>query len=182
MILRAGRYTGWAIVLEMVGVQNFQQEGTMKLLMAISAALFLSGCASIVSRSVYDVTINSNPNHAHVLVTDSSGKAVYEGETPATVSLNASTGYFSAAQYDITATLPGHAPGEATIAATPDVWYWIKFVFLGPGIVIGILIVDPITGAMWELPDSIDIDLGGPLGLEAPLRPGGIIVSGAPSP
>ena len=130
----------------------------MKLTAGAAAVLglFLIGCASIVSRSMYPVTFDSNPTGATIVITDKTGNRMFEGRTPTTLTLSASRGFFSPAEYHIDAWMDGYNPGHATIRAGLDGWYIGNIVFGG---LIGALIVDPATGAMWKLDDRLVVNL-----------------------
>jgi hypothetical protein len=70
---------------------------------AMSLAIFsLGACASIVSDSKGVVTISSNPTAAQITIADQSGVEVYRGTTPASVTLDASAGYFDGQEYTVT--------------------------------------------------------------------------------
>lgn len=130
-----------------------------KKLMSLSAATALilcTGCASIVSESQYAVAINSTPDNANFVVTNSSGIKVQQGTTPSTVTLNAGAGYFKKARYTITVSKEGYADTQYTLVSSVDGWYWGNILFGG---IIGMLIVDPNTGAMYKLPGNINIGL-----------------------
>ncbi len=59
-----------------------------KMAAIIMASVFLfSSCASIVSKSIYPISINSSPNNAKVIITDNDGKEIFMGNTPATVKM-----------------------------------------------------------------------------------------------
>ncbi len=58
--------------------------------------LFLTGCATIVGKDVFPLTINSNPDGANIVIVDESGKKMFSGTTPTTVSLAAGQSYFHA--------------------------------------------------------------------------------------
>ncbi len=73
------------------------------------------------------------------------------------LTLDASNGFFRTARYDVEATLPGYNSGQASISAGLDGWYVGNIVFGG---LIGFLIVDPATGAMWKLDDRVVVNLG----------------------
>ncbi len=112
----------------------------------------MSGCASIVSRSNYPVTINSNPSGATVTVRNKKGIEVHKAITPATIMLSADAGFFSPARYSLDFSKDGYFPGTTSLSARIDGWYIGNIVFGG---LIGLLIVDPATGAMWRLNDMV---------------------------
>jgi len=118
--------------------------------------LFLTGCATIVGKDVFPLTINSNPDGANITVQDERGKNVFSGVTPTTVTLNAGEAYFHAKSYTITFSKPGYAEQYATVKSTLSGWYFGNIIFGG---LIGILIVDPITGKMWKLPTDVTVNL-----------------------
>ncbi len=114
--------------------------------------VFFIGCASIVSNSNYPVTVNSNPADALVTVKNKSGVDVYRGPTPTTVTLSAKNGYFSSANYSFNFEKEGYLPSSVPLSANMDSWYIGNILFGG---LIGFLIVDPATGAMWELDETV---------------------------
>ncbi|GIW41600.1 MAG: hypothetical protein KatS3mg076_2177 [Candidatus Binatia bacterium] len=115
------------------------------------------GCASIVSKSMYPVTFDSNPSGAKIVITDKNGNRIFEGRTPTTLTLSASKGFFSPAQYHVEASMEGYNPARSTLSAGLDGWYIGNLLFGG---LIGMLIVDPATGAMWKLDDRVVVNLG----------------------
>ncbi len=117
---------------------------------------FLTGCASIVGRDVFPVTINSNPDGANIIVKDENGVKVYSGITPTTVTLAAGEAYFHAKSYNITFSKLGYKDQFVQVKATLSGWYWGNILFGG---LIGMLIVDPITGKMWKLKNNVFGDL-----------------------
>lgn len=122
----------------------------------IPCILFLTGCASIVSDSEYRVHLNSTPSESDVVVEDHTGRRYLDAQTPATVVLGASDGFFSPASY--TATFKnGNVTKTQTINAGLDGWYVGNILFGG---VIGLVIVDPATGAMWSLDQHVHAHLG----------------------
>jgi PEGA domain len=113
-----------------------------------------AGCASIVSGGPKKVTVNSRPPGARVMVYDKSGKVIMTSQTPATLSLDRSSGYFRGEDYRIVIEKPGYKRAEITVRAAINGWYFGNLAFGG---VIGMLVVDPLTGAMYTLdPDKID--------------------------
>ena len=118
----------------------------------VVAAVVLAGCASIVSKSEYPVAITSNPIGADFVVKRSNGIPVASGVTPATITLSASEGYFKPARYTVEFRRKGVVQ-SVPLTAKIDGWYFGNILF--GGIIVGMLIVDPATGAMWALKDTV---------------------------
>jgi hypothetical protein len=117
---------------------------------------FLSGCASIVSKSDYPVSISSQPDGAEISIKNRAGESVFSGKTPTTINLKAGAGFFKGENYTVTFKREGYIPHTAQIERGVDGWYIAgNFVFGG---LIGWLIVDPATGAMWTL-KNLHVDL-----------------------
>jgi len=123
----------------------------------VCVLLLGAGCASIVSKSTYSVSISSQPDQADILIRDEEGKIVHRGQTPTTVPLNTKRGYFKGKNYSVTFTKEGYGKQTAQIRRGVDGWY-IGGNFLFGGL-IGWLIVDPLTGAMWTLPGDMMVTL-----------------------
>lgn len=123
---------------------------------AIVGLGLVSGCASIVSDSNYPVTISSNPAGANFVVMNESGFDVHSGITPDTITLSASDGFFSSANYTVKFQMAGFQEQSFQLRAGMDGWY-IGNILLGG--LIGMLIVDPATGAMWKLPETANVSL-----------------------
>ena len=117
---------------------------------AISFAfIFLfSSCASIVSRSRYPVHIDSTPSNATIAITDIKGRQVFSGKTPAVARLKSGAGYFQTAESQVKIMSPGYDDRTIFIESQIDGWYFGN-IFLGG--VLGMLIIDPISGAMWTI-------------------------------
>jgi hypothetical protein len=126
---------------------------TVFLLIAI---VLISGCASILSKSNYPVAINSSPDQANFTITNKNGQSVHSGTTPSTVTLKSGCGFFCGEQYNLTFDKDGYSSTTLTISSTMDGWYVGNILFGG---LIGILIVDPITGAMWKLPATVQTNM-----------------------
>lgn len=106
------------------------------------------GCASIVSQSSYPVTFNSTPAGAQVEVVNKKGVTVFSGTTPATASLPSGSAYFSKESYTAKVQKDGYDPKQEMITTSINPWFWGNLLFGG---IIGALIVDPLTGAMYEI-------------------------------
>ena len=72
------------------------------------------------------------------------------------VALTEGEAYFHAKSYNITFSKPGYAQQYAVVKANLSGWYFGNILFGG---LIGILIVDPITGKMWKLPTDVTANL-----------------------
>lgn len=110
--------------------------------------LGLCGCASIVDGRRPEISINSSPEGAKVTVFDKTDQVVTNGITPFVASFKRSSGFFKGANYRLVFELAGHQKAEAMITAKVNGWY-IGNIFIGG--ILGMLIIDPATGAMWSL-------------------------------
>jgi uncharacterized protein YceK len=124
-----------------------------KIICASVAALLMSGCASIIKGGTQVVKINSTPEGAAISVVNRAGVSVATGSTPASVTLNRSSGYFQGEEYKIKLKKEGFAEKEIVLTSSVGGWYFGNILLGG---LIGMLIVDPLTGAMYNLaPESI---------------------------
>ncbi|WNW13526.1 hypothetical protein RRX38_20970 [Pseudomonas sp. DTU_2021_1001937_2_SI_NGA_ILE_001] len=132
----------------------------------LAAALVgLGGCASIVSESRTPVSINSYPAGAAYQITNEDGALIHSGVTPDQVTLKAGAGYFDGETYKVTFKKDGYTENSSVINTSMNGWYWGNILFGG---LIGMLIVDPLTGAMYKLPDNTYASLAS---LPAPAQP-----------
>lgn len=115
-------------------------------------ALALSGCATIFNGQQQAVSIQSEPEGAAITVTNRAGEKVHAGTTPVTLTLNRGAGYFKAESYTISFTKPGFATKELVLTSTMSGWFIGNLLFGG---LIGMLAVDPVTGAMYVFPDKV---------------------------
>lgn len=125
--------------------------------LALCVVLGSAGCASIVGKSQYPVAISSHPDQAEITITDEKGDAVYSGKTPTTVTLRTKAGYFKGKNYTVTFHKEGYAEHVAEIRRGVSGWYIFGNLVFGG--LIGYLIVDPATGAMWTLQKEVSVDL-----------------------
>jgi hypothetical protein len=136
-------------------ITNVKSITMMSMLIALE-----TGCATIVSDSNYLVSMNSTPTDAEFLVRNQDGVEVHKGRTPSTLSLRAGAGYFDGETYEVAFHKNGYADATHTLDSGVDPWYVGNLLFGG---LIGFLIVDPATGAMFNLPDNMQVSLGDPL-------------------
>ncbi|MGZ8556938.1 MAG: hypothetical protein ACXWWC_01325 [Chitinophagaceae bacterium] len=115
-------------------------------------AVLFSGCATIVSKTSYRVYIHTDPPRATVTITNKKGREVFKGASPATVKLNSGAGYFSKGEYQVKISLVGFEEKIVPINFKLNNWYFGNLLIGG---VLGLLIIDPATGAMWKIKDPV---------------------------
>ena len=136
--------------------------GTHKLsILLIQSAIVtfaLSGCATIINGGFEDMQVSSTPAGATVTVLDINDSLYWRGATPATVKLKRGNGFFQGAAYHVEISKNGYATQTVTISSSVNGgWYILGNLVVN---VIGWLIVDPASGAMWTLaPDNINANL-----------------------
>ncbi len=118
-----------------------------KILIALLTVFTFTQCASILSKSSYPITITSSPSAASVSVTDIDGNEIFTGETPASIVLSSSARFFKRNRYTLRFSKPGFDESIAVLECKVDGWYWGNLLLGG---IIGMLIVDPATGAMYK--------------------------------
>lgn len=123
----------------------------------------LTGCASILKGGSQDVEFRSTPSDATFVVRDLKGDAgQINGSTPGRATLRRGAGYFKGAEYEVTVSKEGYTPATVLLTSGVNAPYGFGNLLLGG--LIGYLIVDPATGAMWSLkPEAVDVTLG-PIG------------------
>jgi hypothetical protein len=132
----------------------------MLVIATAGACAVLAGCATIVHGGPRAISVGSSPSGAKVSIYDRSNQLVQTNTTPFVAQLNPKYGYFKGQSYRLVFELPGHANAEVKLNPELSGWYFGNIVFGG---LIGMLIVDPLTGAMYNLtPEKI----------EQPLSPG----------
>lgn len=113
----------------------------------------LSGCASIMGNNKVNVKIDSDVSGANYIIKDNDGVEIKRGVTPDNVLLKTSKGYFSKKHYVITTTKDGYAVENTYLDPELSNWYVLGNLLIGG--LVGWVIVDPITGAMYTFPDSL---------------------------
>ena len=127
------------------------------LVATFSACSALGGCATIVHGGPRPIAVASAPAGAKVSIYDRSNTLVMTNTTPFIAQLSTKYGYFKGQDYRLVFEMPGHATAEVNLTSSVSGWYFANLVFGG---VIGMLIVDPLTGAMFNLsPEKIDQSL-----------------------
>jgi len=121
---------------------------------AIGVGIGLSGCATIVHGGPRPISVASTPVGATVSIYDRNNALVQTNTTPFVAQLPTKYSYFKGQRYRLVFQLAAHAPAEVRLEPSLSGWYFGNIVFGG---VIGMLIVDPLTGAMYNLsPEKIE--------------------------
>ena len=128
---------------------------TFNLVLISMSTLLLNGCASVFSVSEYPVHIDSVPSDMEIVDTDRNGDIEYRGRTPAVVNLDARGGYFVREKYTVKLYDAGNVVGRKQIDGGVDLWYFVNF--LPWTTLVGFFVIDPLTGAMWSLDQSVTI-------------------------
>jgi hypothetical protein len=123
------------------------------LLLAATVSL-VSGCATIVHNGPRTLPVASDPPGAMVSIYDRSGKQVYHQATPFIATLPSKFKFFSGQSYRLVFEMPGYKTSEVQVVPKVSGWYWGNLAFGG---LLGMLIIDPATGAMYNLaPNKVD--------------------------
>lgn len=131
-----------------------------KLLVAtmLIASLGLSGCAFVMTGKTEKVTLESTPSEAAFKITNRAGTVVEEGVTPSKLALKKGRGYFKGEEYTLEIQKEGYKTERVIIDSAPNGWYLFGNFFIGG--LLGYIVVDPLTGAMFKLdPNKINAQL-----------------------
>jgi hypothetical protein len=123
----------------------------MTMLVLCAAA---SGCATIVHGGPRMISVASAPPGAKVSIYDRDNNLVETNTTPFLAPLPTKYRYFQGQTYRLVFEMPGHATSEVRLESSLSGWYLGNILVGG---LIGMLIVDPMTGAMYNLtPEKIE--------------------------
>lgn len=127
--------------------------------MLLVIAIGSTSCATIFTKSSYPITFTSTPSGADITIENRAGKTIYTGSTPSTVKLKAAAGYMKKEEYSVTFQKSGLPSKTVPVICNLDGWY-VGNILIGG--LIGMLIVDPASGAMYKFSETeVHVDLGG---------------------
>lgn len=131
-------------------------------MMFLFASTVLAGCATIMGKSAAEaLNVRSAPDQANVVITDESGTKIFEGKTPTSLPLEKKKGFFSGKKYAVTIKKEGFAEQTVIVDTKVNGWYIGGNLLFGG--ILGWLIIDPATGAMWKLDtNEINVTLDAP--------------------
>ena len=112
--------------------------------------LLFSGCATIVSGRNYNIPLESNVQGASVKIYRGA-EVVKNSFTPGVVMLPAGGPFFRRYSYKFEFSKDGYETASVERSAGFNFWYVGNVIFGGW---IGLLLVDPLSGAMWRLNDD----------------------------
>ena len=123
-------------------------------MLGLVSSLSLVGCATVLRQGGPEgMMITSDPPTAQVTITDArTHQRVMQAQTPARAALARHAGYMQPARYEIAVTKPGYNPYVTVIEARLDERYFGNLLAGGP---VGFFIIDPLTGAMYDLPPRV---------------------------
>ncbi len=91
---------------------------------------------------------------------------MFSGPTPAAVILKSGSAFFSREIYKLTFTSPGYTPQTRTLDTDVNGWYFGNL-FIGG--FLGLLIIDPATGAMYRISEkNVQVTLAPSTGWQQP--------------
>lgn len=116
----------------------------------LGAFFLLLGCATIIHGTKQDVSISSDPPRANLKVVGAGGLEMFNGVTPAVVTLSRKS------EYDVFISMDGYKEQRVHISKEFDAWYLGNLLCGG---IIG-LIIDAANGAMNKLsPEVINVTM-----------------------
>lgn len=123
----------------------------MKTLFAALIICMTTGCSTMFNDRIQDVSVISEPSGAHYKIKNQYGEQVASGVTPDNIKLDAAAGFFDGEKYQVSYEKDSK---RAVTVLDSDVtgWYWLGMVVwpFTSG-----LIVDPLMGDMYSLPDEV---------------------------
>ena len=119
----------------------------MTLYFVVMTIGFCSSCASLRSTNVYSISIESEPAGAEVIIRDKKDVKVGQFISPDSIKVDAGRGFFVRERYSIDFVLDGYEEQTVLLPMKMDKWYLSNILFVN---LLGLFIIDPITGAMWE--------------------------------
>ena len=120
------------------------------ILSLISFSFILNSCATIVYGDTQDIPVNTDPPGATVIIKNKYGNEVGKFTTPCFLRLKKDDGFFSGNDYTFVFEKEGYESRSIFITSSVRPSYLLGnlgFYIFAP---IGWLIVDPLSGAMWE--------------------------------
>lgn len=91
------------------------------------------------------------------MITERDEGKIFEGKTPTIVTLKSGGGYFRSKEYTVNVSKEGFGTKTVVLKGELNPWYLGNVIFGG---LLGILVIDPLTGAMWKIqPEKVNVVL-----------------------
>lgn len=119
---------------------------------SLVATMAMTSCATVFNRPVQPVKVTSEPSGMSFTVKTPDGEVVGQGVTPGEVRLKTSSAYFRPATYQFEFRRGGKLIGTRTLTGELSGWY-VGNVLIGG--LIGMIVIDPLSGAMFTLPNDV---------------------------
>ena len=138
-------------------MKKFKSMENGRIIISLFLCTLFSGCATMRSESVYSLPVITTPVNAEIKVIDRKGKEIINTQSPDTLVLKSSSGYFKRAEYLIEVSHSGYETKKDTLHFVIDEKYYQNFLtsYFMP---IGFLLIDPVSGAMWR-PEEQEIEI-----------------------
>lgn len=131
-------------------MKNCSIKSVTMIIIFVFLSNFIISCATIIGKGGHEnLNIRSTPEQATVIITDEAGIKIFEGKTPTITPLLKKRGFFRGKTYNVTISMAGFNDQKFKVDTTLGGWYILGNLVFGG--LIGYLIVDPATGAMWTL-------------------------------
>lgn len=122
-------------------------------ILILSMMVYFNGCATIIKGGSQTIPLTSSPDGAEVTVYNSSNTVLYKGTTPTQITIEKGKGYFKKEMLRIVVEKQGYQTRDISLTPSASGWYIGGNLLIGG--LIGWLIVDPLTGAMWHFDEQI---------------------------
>jgi hypothetical protein len=124
----------------------------LSFVLACAMLALCQGCASIMCGAEKTVNVSSSPSGASFRVLSPTGAVIAQGITPANVTLKRGRGYFEAGDYRVAFHREGRIDTTTPVPQGFETGWYLggNLVFGG---LLGWFVIDPLTGAMWDIKD-----------------------------
>jgi hypothetical protein len=135
--------------------------GSIARMGVLAGCLLLGGCATIMAGDTQTLEIDSSPPGARLTLLDESGRPAYQATTPARLQIRRGEGWRQHADYRLKLEKPGYRPIGFELKWKREPWFWANWLLAPVGLgFVGLLIVDPLSGAMWKVdPETLTLPM-----------------------
>lgn len=150
------------------------------LLVVVSALTMMgtSGCASVVHSGPRKIPIASEPPGAKVSIYTIKDVLVTSQTTPFVAHLSPRRHFFRGQTYRVVFEKEGFEPAEVKLEPKVSPWYLGNLLLGGP---LGLFVIDPATGAMFNLKPNEVVQTLTPVPASEPVPPSEPLPSGEPA-